>query len=731
MEQDKLIMAKLAAEADGNIIGNCFIAEPEKDLGQRLGILFGIIEIYNINDTFIDSLIEAINDLKTEYYLPPFNLERGLEKRFEEAVARANRRLKSAVSQSIEEVDLRNLSAVLGVAYGRKIYLTSVGRIKGLFVRRKKNGELLIADILNSSQEKRFRPEPDKIFANILSGELEDRDGLLCLNEEFLGFFSQTDLAEIILANNATETTATLEATLKEKVAKKNFYAIAIKPETEPIAEILAEEETANRLIPANADRLSAGLERDKINAKLKTAQKSPQPQQSIDRLLYTQVKTEKYLNPSSLPNWQKLLIIVWGWLKKTSYRSIILGKETSLAIWDYCKKIKASKFPSTTGQKLIKPENEPAIPKAKPTEKIPATGEEASDEKIIRDENEPLADLISPTVSHDFPDKPAVAINPAKNNEPKVTDRINAFLNGKINEFFNLKKTQQAVIIILTLLVFIFSQSVVMIGRSFETTGGALGYEKIAQQIEDQINSAEAQNIFNDETGALAALQKAEELLAEIPDRRTTKFIRSELRLKIDSLSRELQRISYQAEPKILADFQTAENLIGLAKTDKLFWAFNNQDKTLLKFDALTDRLEIITSSLPSLKKLSALDGKNLIGLTKANEIYKYNISNGETAKTSTGQDRFLIKKYDSLSKLIIPPLASSTIEMSMPNANYLLFLDPEHSRLVVLDKNGGLKRQFVSPILASSTAFASNFTEKKIWVFGSNKVYQLDIDF
>ena len=116
MEPSKIKTAKLALEADGNIVGECFVLTPEKDLDKKLGVLFGIVEIYNINDTFISGLWEAINDLKTEYYLPPFNLERGLEKRFEEAVARANRRIKNAVSQSIEDVDLRNLSAVLGIS---------------------------------------------------------------------------------------------------------------------------------------------------------------------------------------------------------------------------------------------------------------------------------------------------------------------------------------------------------------------------------------------------------------------------------------------------------------------------------------------------------------------------------------------------------------------------------------------------------------------------------------
>ena len=339
-------------EADGNIIGECFILTPDKDLGKRLGVLFGIVEAYNINDAFIDGLWEAINDLKTEYYLPPFNLERGLEKRFEEAIARANRRIRSAVTQSIEEVDLRNLSAVLGISWEGRIFLTSTGRFKGLFVRRKKNGDLLIADLLSASADRKFKPEPDKLFANILSGELEDRDAMLFVNEEFLDFFSQTDLAEIALENPAEQTVKILENRLKEKVARKNFYALAIKPETpeeaaienksaeKPTAALVqnkAEIESADQEIIAEIkqpERQAANLETVKINQKIQTARQAAQPQQSIDRLLYTQVRTEKYLNPSTMPNWQKALIIIWGWSKVYSLKFFNYGKKTVIYLY-------------------------------------------------------------------------------------------------------------------------------------------------------------------------------------------------------------------------------------------------------------------------------------------------------------------------------------------------------------------------------------------------------------
>ena len=175
---------------------------------------------------------------------------------------------------------------------------------------------------------------------------------------------------------------------------------------------------------------------------------------------------------------------------------------------------------------------------------------------------------------------------------------------------------------------------------------------------------------------GAIEALRKAKELLAEIPNKRTTRSLRADWNNKIEIASRKLQRINYQENPIILADFKTDGSLIGVAKTDKVFWLFNNQDKTFLRLDSLTDKLETITSSLPTLKKLTGLDSKNFLALTKGNEVYKYDITKNTATKITPSKEYFLIKKYDSKSNLIIPPLASSTIEMSMTNDNYLLFL-------------------------------------------------------
>ena len=81
MSQFSTQIHKLSLDSkDGVIVGDVFSTKTEKGLTDRLGYIFGLIELIDMPDQFIDRFFEIVEDLRTEYYLPPFNLENGLEK---------------------------------------------------------------------------------------------------------------------------------------------------------------------------------------------------------------------------------------------------------------------------------------------------------------------------------------------------------------------------------------------------------------------------------------------------------------------------------------------------------------------------------------------------------------------------------------------------------------------------------------------------------------------------
>ena len=633
--------------------------------------------------------MEAITDLKTEYYLPPFNPAKPPEKRFEEAIARTNRRIFSAINQSVEEVDLRNISAVIGIALKNKIFVSATGRIKGLFFRKKKNGELLIADILSPSLEKKFKPEPEKIFANILNGEISNKDAILFVNDEWLGSFSQTELAEICLNNQLETIVKTLNQSLQEKIIKNNFYCITVKPDvpTEVIQTELVKEHPKtpikNHQIEKIADVTEKKPEHRQEKEPESTEKISHHPEKSLEKLLDTQSKTEKYLTPSMMPNWQKLILMFFKWLKNSLIWLLIKIQEASIATFNFLKKSIKNRQQKTGLTKQGETEN-----------------------------------------NYDT--------RPIKNN--KLKEKINLFLNNKIIHFLNLKLTQKIALIFGFLLLFAFIQSIVIIGRSLEKTGAAYNYESITKQIEEQLNKAEAQNIFNDEAGAMTAIAKAKEFLKEIPDKKSTQSFKNELEKKIETSSFNIQKITYLESPEIIVDLDEGKenkgDYAGLAKTNKIFWIYDNNQRELIKLDTLTDNIDNQKSNL-SIKKITSPDDKDLIILTVDNKYYKFETSRSSFVEiTKPAKEYFSLKPPEDILPLISPSLTEGEIIMSFSQDSYSFFLDTKHQRLVILDKNDNLKKQYYSPIIASANSLSFSIKERKIWILSAGKIYQLEVE-
>ena len=59
MDKFNIKISKLSLESDGNITGDTFISRPEGDLGEKLGVIFGLVELSSLPEGFLDDLVEA------------------------------------------------------------------------------------------------------------------------------------------------------------------------------------------------------------------------------------------------------------------------------------------------------------------------------------------------------------------------------------------------------------------------------------------------------------------------------------------------------------------------------------------------------------------------------------------------------------------------------------------------------------------------------------------------
>jgi len=753
MEKIQTKMAKLAIEADSNVVGEVFIAKPEKDLPAKLGIFFSLAEIYNTDDTFTNKLYEVLSDLRTEFYLPPYGIDHSPEKRFEEALARANRRLHAAYSSSIDEINLKNINVIVGLSRKNQIYLSQIGHGKGFLFHRKKNWETVVLDILGGEDSNYTKTDPEKMFSSVLSGEINDNDSLLICNEEFMGYFSQSELAQTLDQKAPDLAMTTLGEIIKERSDKANFYAIVIK--SEGPEKVLVENAGPNKTTKYNPE----------------------QPQKSLDRLLNTQNATEKYLAPSMMPSWQKILIIIWNFTKKYSkigYKNFKIGLTAAAtagkSAWQKWQANRTAK-----AGKAVSPTHYHEIEKSKPIEGLnidantyPVDHLKSSDdfsELATTNELEPETtgafltdeDDVANIAEVGIESESATPINQQKSHleadqeigrknhyqtevgQPipikhhstgrrTLAQVINDWLNGQIVKFLTLKRAQQIILVIGLILLFLFSQSVVWLGRAEETANGKIPTNnKSAMEIETLLNNAEAQNIFNDEIGALASVKKAREVLDKMSNSFGTRELKKQLSEKIETGYRNLQKITYLDNLAIFAEMPS-DNLVGPAKTTKYVWLFDNKEKTLYKIDG-AGQLESRTSTLPNLVKFIAIDDGYLAALAKDKSFYRYDTAKKSWQKTTPGKDYFSFK-LPTVSPLLDPPLASST-KATFVNGDLTFILDNANNRIVILGKTGAIERQYVSPAIKDATGLTASTKEKKLWLISGNKVYKIDFDF
>ncbi len=762
MDDFSLKMGKLILEAENDrISGDAFIAQPEKELAEKLGVIFGIVELIEQPDYFTDRFFGVIDDLKTEYYLPPLETEYGLEKRLEECFQRANRRIAKALNESVERINPRNINVVVGLVQRNKIHLGQIGKIPSLAFHQKKKYDYAIVDIFEAAGEKKEKLNPEKMFSNIVSGALTAKDDLLFLNEAVLKYLSQNNLLEILSENTPASAAREIQEELKKN--NDNFYLIIGQPE---------------EFQPIPAEK-SSPLRRE------------GHPKNSLNELITTQEKTEQYLTPSLKPNWKKIIILIFLGFKKiirlvgTGLKILIEKTADGLARLGPWLKKNIPRFIQTGGRagrelsgdpkNFLKNTSQQFRTAAKKIGRRTIEFDQSRYQKIITDQSTSSGNL----------------------------GKISDWLNRQIAKFLSLNRFQQILIIIAALGIFGFSQSVVWQGRHADF-GQKKEITEIIQEIKEKINTAEAQNIFNDEAGAEKSLAEARALLAEIPEQKKYRDQREMIHNQINQLEEALKKISYLENPELVADLNQRDSQAvsaGLVKAGNRLFVFNNHNQILYQINLAQGGLEArqLPENLSQIEKISAINEETIILLNNGREFYRYRLKENTAEKilnleesiadfdlyqekiytlrpdqnqiykhlkTSTGYNSgqpwiqdgsnisqmgiiaidggiYLAGKNGTINYFMagrsqeadfseIAPLIKQPDQLfSRLESKYLYLLDRANQRVVIFNKNGNLKIQYSSKKFNRLKAMAVAESEKKIYLLSDNKIYSIPINF
>ncbi|MEK7652867.1 MAG: hypothetical protein AAB358_00065 [Patescibacteria group bacterium] len=760
--------------------GAAFIAgeEGQKEMRSRLGAVFGLIEFFGLAEETREKLFEIIADFETEYYLPPFDLEGGLEKRFEECLGRANRRIYKVIKDSPVKIELRNINLLVGLIYHNQIYLSQIGKINAFLFHERRRHDHAIIDIMGQAGERKQKIDPEKMFSNIISGAITNRDNLFFCNDSVLEYLSQNNLLEIVTERTALAAIQQIEQILAAQSRADNFYAILVQPETVP-----------GESIKKTAVPLTGEYRREEIPT-----------QYSIDKLVVTQKKTESFLMPSMMPNWKKLLILLGRGVKKTLQ---FLAKQSKILIIKTARQSKRMFIAAISGFKSSGAN--PPSPKLRPIkEKIETVKfKENKPSKKPPMENEDLEDEFKTESNQNLsaPEDAGLAEEIFSDNKNlKISEKVSDCLNRQIAKFVSLRRSRQIMIVALLILIFGFSQSIVWRGQNGGSSDSKI--QGIISQINEKINTAEAQNVFNDEAGAKLSIEEAKTLLGQIPDTRKYRQTRQDLQNKINDLVGAIQKLTYLENLTVVADLSGQNQMAassGLAKAGNFLAVFDNQNQTLYRVDLEKKQVLPTKLGLENINKIVSQDDKNVILLNGTNNFYRYNLTGTASpvlvlknsgpvtdfeiygnnlytlepdknqiykhSPTGSGFNSgaawlksdasaqggkaiavdagiYLIKDSGEINYFIsgraqatsfpaLEPALKPIQAFTNADSGYLYLLDKENKRIVVYDKNGNLKTQITAKDFGDLKAMTVVEKEKKIYLLSDNKVLEVPINF
>jgi len=168
-----------------DLLFDSFCYEPENIYERRVGSLYMVGVFKNVlprNLRFLDNLVKVI---KERYYIPTLHSP---EKSLKESLKSANEFLeRTAKSGNVGW--LGNLSFTVLSLRNFELNFTKVGDLKIYLIR---GGQII--DIDKKLRFEEIEPYPLKIFCNIVSGKLAENDIVLVLTKEVLDYFQGQNL---------------------------------------------------------------------------------------------------------------------------------------------------------------------------------------------------------------------------------------------------------------------------------------------------------------------------------------------------------------------------------------------------------------------------------------------------------------------------------------------------------------------------------------------------------
>lgn len=557
-------------------------ADPSPLEESTLGRAFLLIEI-DSRDPANDAFITTVqNTFFSGYYR---GSEFSLESAFERALQLTNERVQEVVGERVADI-LPRLHLTLGIVHDTKLHFTVIGRLHAFLFHRQR-----IVDVLAASAGGDEQPTPLKMFTTIVSGELTERDALFFCTTSVLDHLSQEKIKRMVVDHSPEETTQLLESMLAETDGPTPFATLTLKIAAveEPVAE------KAERVIP---DLPFADIHK---------------PQDSMNELIQRERQTNQLLTPSLWPN-------VGGMFK---------GKRGASTRDDDMK----SSAHETPGSPFERQELNASTPSGLSITLAQIGRWSMKGLRLVGTGLLALANAIAAMVQR----RP-------RGSKSSFARSTNRRLASGASWMANLAPHRRRLFLAMLILLVLFAQSVVSVGKRREQKLVNESYRTALAAAKEKITASDAALLIRNESGARRLLTEAAEQLARVPENvKATSEERGRVAATLQEKQASIRHV-VQVSPDTVADLTTLDVgavARGLLPSDGALYAYNLDTDSVYKVPTNGDDPEFVVDS-PSLSShiVATVPGKEstLLFLQGDGNLQELNLGTKKLSTVTVG---------------------------------------------------------------------------------------------
>jgi len=210
------------------------VADRHPDKEKELGKLIIFLSSDNPFDFNEEKFQELLRELENIYYNYPLaehetiNLKK-LEQIFEQSLKNFNQQFTWLAQAKQINLDLKQINILVAVVRGNDFIFSQINSLDLFVLFRGKQGEEKIINIAEQGDARTPVPSIQKLFANLISGDLSAAERILITNKNLAKYLSLYKIKNLLLGKNAETIDEEFKQNLRQITNADNFAWIMLK----------------------------------------------------------------------------------------------------------------------------------------------------------------------------------------------------------------------------------------------------------------------------------------------------------------------------------------------------------------------------------------------------------------------------------------------------------------------------------------------------------------------